>query len=218
MLPVLHLLGGWEESDREHHGLGFAPVPRQVLGGWPPQESCQDITKRDIFHYVYAVLHHPAYRERYAENLKRELPRIPLVSSRDAFQVLVEAGARLSKLHLEYESAPEFPLRRVEHAGVPWSYRVQKMKLARDKSSLQFNAAFSLSGIPAEPFEYRLGNRSALEWIIDQFQGKTDARSGLSSDPNRADDEEYVARLVRQVVWTSVETVKIVGAIGAVEL
>ena len=172
------------------------------------------VSKRDIFHYVYALLHHPHFRERYAENLKRELPRIPIVSAQAAFQVLAQAGATLSRLHLDFESADEFPLRRVEDRSEPFTYRVAKMKLARDKKSLQFNAGWALDGIPGEAFGYRLGNRSALEWVVDQFQVKEDARSGLGSDPNRGEDEEYVARLVKQVVWVSVETVKVVERIA----
>ena len=98
---------------------------------------------------------------------------------------------------------------------MPLSYRVEKMKLAKDKKSLRVNDSLTLAGIPPETFEYRLGNRSALEWIIDQYQVSEDKRSGIKSDPNRADDPEYIVRLVGQVVRVSVETVKIVKGLPA---
>lgn len=84
------------------------------------------------------------------------------------------------------------------------------MRLNKEKTALQVNDSLALAGIPPETFLYRLGNRSALEWIIDQYQVSEDKRSGIQSDPNRPDDEEYIVRLVGQVVYVSVETVKIV--------
>ncbi len=87
------------------------------------------------------------------------------------------------------------------------------MRLAKDKTALKVNASLTLAGIPPEVFHYRLGNRSTLEWVIDQYQVSEDKRSGIRSDPNRADDPEYIVRLVRQVVRVSVETVKIVNAL-----
>ena len=93
---------------------------------------------------------------------------------------------------------------------MPLSYVVEKMKLSADKTSLRVNDSLTLAGIPPAVFEYRLGNRSALDWVIDQFRGPEDKRSGIRSDPNRADDPEYIVRLVGQVVRVSVETVRIV--------
>lgn len=171
------------------------------------------VSKWDIFHYVYAVLHHPAYRERYRENLKRELPRIPLVPDAAAFRALVAAGARLADLHVQYEAAREYPLEWVENRAVPFSWRVTRMKLTPDKRGVVVNASLTLRGVPAEAFEYRLGNRSALEWVLDQYQVTTDKRSGLTSDPNQADDPEYIARLVGKVVTVSLATVETVRAL-----
>ncbi len=174
-----------------------------------------DVSKWDIFHYVYAVLHHPTYRDRYRENLKRELPRIPLVPDAAAFRALATAGARLADLHVAYEGASEYPLEWVENRAVPFSRRVARMKLTPDKRGVVVNESLTLRGVPAEAFEYRLGNRSALEWVIDQYQVTTDKRSGLTSDPNQADDPEYIARLVGKVVTVSVATVDIVRGLPA---
>ena len=94
---------------------------------------------------------------------------------------------------------------------MPLSYRVEKDAAdARTRRALVVNESLTLAGIPPEVFEYRLGNRTALEWVIDQYQVSTDKRSGITSDPNREDDPEYIVRLVGQVVRVSVETVKIV--------
>jgi predicted helicase len=96
---------------------------------------------------------------------------------------------------------------------VPLSYVVEKMKLSADKTSLRVNESLTLAGIPPQVFEYRLGNRSALEWVIDQYQVSEDKRSGIKSDPNRSDDPEYIVRLVGQAVRVSVETVKVVAGL-----
>ena len=95
------------------------------------------------------------------------------------------------------------------------SLRVEKMKLSPDKTMLIYSKGLTLEGIPQDCFAYRLGNRSALEWVIDQYQVATDRRSGIESDQNRLDDPEYIVRLVKQVVTVSVKTVKLVKeAIG----
>lgn len=174
----------------------------------------QKIDKWDIFHYVYGLLHHTGYRTKFADNLKRELPRIPFAASGGDFKAFAEAGRKLAKLHLDYEKLEPWPLKWTEEPGLPLSYRVEKMKLAKDKSSLRVNPSLTLGDIPPAVFEYRLGNRSALEWVIDQYQVSTDKRSGIVSDPNREEDPEYIVRLVGQVVRVSVETVEIVNAIS----
>jgi predicted helicase len=168
------------------------------------------ITKWDIFYYVYGLLHHPGYRQRYADNLKRELPRIPLAPD---FRAFASAGEKLARLHLEYENLEPWPLAWIEAPGVPLSYRVERMRLAKDKLALVVNDSLTLGCIPPAVFEYRLGNRSALDWVVDQYQVSEDKRSGICSDPNRADDPEYIVRLVGQVVRASVETVEIVNGL-----
>ena len=165
------------------------------------------ITKWDIFYYVYGLLHHPGYREKFADNLKRELPRIPFAPDFPAF---TSAGKQLAQLHLNYETLEPYALHWLESDDVPLSYRVDRMKLSKDKTALIVNDSLTLTDIPPDAFAYRLGNRSALEWVIDQYRLKTDKRSGIRSDPNRLDDEEYIVRLVGQVVRVSVETVEIV--------
>jgi predicted helicase len=171
------------------------------------------ITKLQIFHYVYALLHHPDYRVRFADNLKRDLPRIPFAPDFPAF---AEAGERLAHLHLDYEQLPPHPLEFVVNPGLSLSYRVEdKMRLSKDKRFLVVNPSLSLAGIPPEAFNYRLGNRSALEWVIDQYQVTEDPRSGIRLDPNRPDDPEYIVRLLAQVIRVSLETLEILRTLAA---
>ena len=169
-----------------------------------------EVSKHDIFHYVYAMLHHPQYRERYAENLKRELPRIPLLTDAAMFATCVRIGKQLMALHLQYEEAPEYPLTWLENKDVPINWRVEKMRLNPNKDTLIVNEWLTLTGIPPACFQYKLGNRSALEWVIDQYQVSTDTRSGITSDPNRLNDERYIVQLLGKVVTVSIETVQLV--------
>ena len=172
------------------------------------------ITKWDIFHYIYGLLHHPAYRNKYQANLKRELPRIPYASD---FRAFAKAGKRLAEIHVDYEKLDEYPLARVENPEEPLSWRVEKMRLSKDRDGIFYNDFLTLVGIPPEVFEYRLGNRSALEWVIDQYQVFTDKRSGITNDPNQLDDPEYIVRLIGQVITVSLETVKIVRSLPPCE-
>jgi len=107
------------------------------------------------------------------------------------------------------------PLQWIETEGVPLSYHVEKMRLSKDKTQLEVNDSLTLAKIPPEVFNYRLGNRSALDWVIDQYQISTDKRSGITRDANNPDDEVYIVRLVGQVAGVSIETVKTVNSLPA---
>jgi len=179
------------------------------------------VTKWDIFHYVYGLLHHPGYRKRYGANLKLDLPRLPLIRPW-SFGRVVEAGKRLLALHVGYEEAAEYPLGWEEQE--PFTWRVEKLRRTKDKRGVVINQSLTLWGIPERCDEYRLGNKSALDWVIDQYQVKRDKRSGLESDPNEwtgADGKqggEYVARLVCQVVQVSMQTVEEVEKLAEVDI
>lgn len=174
------------------------------------------ITKKDLFHYVYAVLHHPAYRQKYAANLRRGLPRIPFAPD---FAAFAKTGEKLAALHTGYESQKEYKLKRVEAKGVPADLRVERMKLSKDKTALIYNHWLTLAGIPSEAHDYRLGNRSALDWVIDQYRVERSKSNPdeIVSDPNRADDEGYIVRLIGQVVAVSVETMQLVSSLPPLE-
>jgi predicted helicase len=210
-----------------------------------------NMTRSDVFHYVYALFHHPVYRARYAENLKRELPRIPFVGGASAwredapadffplaaceqvqgnakashnskasgklFHIFADAGKRLITLHVNYESANEFPLRREENKEFKLDWRVEAMRLSKDKETLFYNDFLTLRGIPPEAYHYRLGNRSGLEWVIDQYRVTRDENGEIARDPNRLDDEQYILRLVGKVISVSVETVKITSSLPPIK-
>ena len=169
------------------------------------------ITKWGIFHYNYGLLHHPTYREKYEANLKRDLPHIPFIND---FWGFAKAGAQLAYLHVNYESQPEYDkLQFAQNPDTPLDWRVEKMKLSKDKTQIVYNDFLILDGIPKKAFDYRLGNRSALEWIINQYCVRIDKRSGILNDPNRADDPQYIVKLIGKVITVSLETVKIVEAL-----
>ncbi len=128
------------------------------------------------------------------------------------------AGKRLMELHIDYEQQAEYPLEQIEDPKTEISFRVTKMKLSKDKTELRYNDFLTLRGIPAGVYDYRLGNRSALEWIIDQYQVTTDKRSGIVNDLNREDDSKYILRLIGQVTTVSLETNAIIAALPTLGL
>jgi predicted helicase len=146
-----------------HHNQD-RPNRRENITGWALAQfrvryADPSITKWDIFHYIYAVLHHPEYRERYAANLRRELPRIPfasvpsvssVVKDLEVFRTLAKAGQRLAEIHVHYEQQPEYPLTKKEKEGEKLDWRVTKMRLTKDKTALIYNQFLTLSGIPPE--------------------------------------------------------------------
>ena len=122
----------------------------------------------------------------------------------------------MADIHVNYESQPEYDkLNPIETPGMQVDLSVDRMKFSKDKTRLKYNEFLTLEGIPAEVFAYRLGNRSALEWVVDQYRVKIDKRSGIKNDPNRGEDPEYILRLIGQVITVSLETVDIVNRLPA---
>jgi predicted helicase len=196
----------------------------------------EGITKDDIFFYVYGVLHSPEYRDTYSSDLKKMLPRIPLV--RD-FMGYAQSGRALSDLHLGYESVQPFPLDGLDAKpqGDPYSfYEVGDRKMSFGKAGLEqmgagrrhngsiihFNERITVRGIPEDAYRYMLGSRSAIEWIIDRYYVKTDKDSGIVNDPNdwsrEVGDPRYILDLLARVVTVSVETMKIVDALPPLDI
>lgn len=187
------------------------------------------ISKEDLFYYVYGLLHSPEYKARFEADLKKQLPRIPFAKD---FWTFCKAGRELAGWHLNYESVEPYPL---SHAGeLPLGetalYRVQKMawarkrvdgKLTDDKTTLIYNSRISLTGIPPEALEYVVNGKPAIEWVIERYQVTTDKDSGILNDPNdwaaEHGDPTYICDLVKRVVRVSVETVRIVKALPALE-
>jgi predicted helicase len=123
------------------------------------------------------------------------------------------------ELHIDYEKQPEYKLEQIEDPKAEVTFRVERMRLnSKDKSELRYNDFLTLRGIPAAAFDYRLGNRSALEWVIDQYRVSTDTRSGIVNDPNREDDDKYILRLIGQVITVSLETQQIIAGLPSLNL
>ena len=171
------------------------------------------LTKWDIFHYVYGLLHHPGYRTKFADNLKKSLPRIPFAPD---FRAFADAGKELAALHVDYEKLEPHPLTFVEAAGVRTGLPRHRQDEAVNKEDgatrerLAYACGYSEASIPEVPAS---ATARQLGWVIDQYQVIEDKRSGIKSDPNRPDDPEYIVRLVGQVVKVSLETVRIVAAL-----
>jgi predicted helicase len=174
-------------------------------------EHYQDdsIGKEDIFHYTYAVLHNPAYRRKYETNLKREFPRVPFY--RD-FHKWAKWGRTLTDLHINYESAEPYPLKRIETAqkDAPKA----KLRAVPEKGEIILDDNTTLSGVPAKAWDYTLGNRSALHWILDQYKEKTPKDKTIAEKFNTyifSDYKEPVIDLLKRVCTVSVKTVDIVN-------
>jgi predicted helicase len=171
----------------------------------------QKITKDDIFHYVYGVLHDPVYREKYAINLKREFPRIPFYPD---FQQWAAWGKRLMDIHIGYEAVEPWPLERIDIA-VGTSVNKAILKADKDNGSIRLDGVTTLTGVPRAAWEYRLGNRSGLEWILDQYKDKKPKDPTIAAKFNTyrfADYKEKVIDLLARVTRVSVETMEIVEA------
>ena len=170
-----------------------------------------DVTADDVFHYVYGLLHAPDYASRFASELGKMIPRIPMVEDFSAF---VNAGAELAKWHLGYESVEPWPLKGLPDQGAdPKTLRVEKMRFAskEDRSVIVVNDYVTLSGIPEEAHRYQVNGRSALEWILDRYQVRVDKASGIRNDPNTwSEDPRYIVDLVARIVRVSLESVAII--------
>ncbi len=175
------------------------------------------ITKDSIFAYCYAVLHDPLYREKYALNLKREFPRIPFYPD---FDLWVKWGEALLKLHIDYEKVKPAKLTRVDTPApkrAEGTHPKPKLKSAPDLGQIQIDEDTQLSGIPCKAWEYRLGNRSAIDWVLDQHKEKTPRDPTIRAKFNTyrfADYKESCIDLLAKVVAVSVATVAITQAMA----
>ncbi len=176
----------------------------------------KNITKKNIFHYTYAVLHNPTYRQKYELNLKREFPRLPFYEN---FQEWVNWGKKLMELHINYETITPFPLKRIDLPLRGEKDNTPKAKLKADKvkGKIILDDITTLEGIPKIAWEYRLGNRCALEWILDQYKEKKPKDPTIAARFNTyrfADYKEKVIDLLQRVCRVSVETMEIIQEMG----
>ena len=183
------------------------------------------VTKEDIFYYVYGLLHSPDYRATFATDLKKSLPRLPLVEKADDFWAFSKAGRELADLHLNYETIEPYRKCIVSFApltnkGDKINYHVEKMRFGKidsktaDKSVIYYNNSITITGIPAKAYEYVANGKSAIEWVMERYAITTDKKSGITNDPNdwarEHNDEKYILSLLLRVINVSVQTVEIV--------
>lgn len=195
----------------------------------------EPITKDDLFYYTYGLLHSPDYRDRYADNLSKELPRIPAVKGIESFRAFVEAGRKLGDLHVGYESVEPYPISivqgdlRLANIDDPEAfYRVEQMKFAGkrpklDKTTVIYNANITMTGIPLDAYEYVVNGKPALEWVMERQSVKTDKASSIVNDANRyaietVGDPAYPLLLFQRVITVSLETMKIVRSLPALDI
>jgi len=188
-------------------GTRISNVTDWGLKQFTTQYQNENISREDIFHYAYGVLHNPAYRKKYETNLKREFPRIPFY--RD-FRKWADWGKELADLHISYENADPYPLEihEIAHKENPKA----KLRAAEEKGEIILDENTSLSGIPDKAWEYRLGTRSALHWILDQYREKTPKDKTVAEQFNTyrfADYKETVTDLLKRVCTVSVKTADI---------
>jgi predicted helicase len=262
-LPDLHVTGAgsggqffprwtWEYIDSEGFDFGG---DGDVLDGYRRVDNVTDVTlsrwrdaygrewsKDDVFFYCYGLLHSPHYRETYAADLRKMLPRIPLVESTEDACAFADAGRSLSDLHVGYESVELYPIEGLYPGDAPageaaydfFAVGDKKMRFGKptaeqkaagekvDRSVIHYNDRVTLAGIPEEAYRYQLGSRSAIEWIIDRYYVRTDKPSGIVNDPNdrsrEVGDPRYIIDLFARVVTVSVETMQIVDGLPGLEI
>lgn len=178
-----------------------------------------DVTREDIFYYVYGFLHLPSYRARFGAELKKSLPRIILVDDAEKFWSLSRAGRELAEIHLNYETQEPA---QVEILGAErGNFAVKKLRLSKDKTTLTYNSDIKIKNIPPRSFEYVVNGRSPLEWIIDRYQVKTDKASGIINNPNdwslEHDNPRYILDLILSSLTVSLKTLDIVDGLPSVD-
>lgn len=195
----------------------------------------EQISKEDLFYYVYGILHSQDYRERFADNLGKELPRIPAVKKGTDFWAFSKAGRALAELHLNYETVELYPLT-IEAKGklTDADYRVEKMKFAKkkdpetgknvnDRSTVIYNGKITLKDIPEAAWDYVVNGKAALDWVMERQAVRIDKASGIVNDANdwaieTMGNPKYPLELFQRVVTVSLETQKIVNSLPALDI
>ena len=227
-------------------------IQRDGITDWILQEvrnrygRSKEITKEHIFYYVYGLLHSPQYRERFAADLKKSLPRIPIVEKLEDFLSFYKAGKKLADLHLNYETVPAYEgvhvvmegkeeeefrgnlaadYKPIYHIKTDFDYyAVDKMKFPKkgQKDTIIYNQNIRIENIPAEAYEYVVNGKSAIEWIMERYQQTQDKKSLIKNNPNdwsiEHNQPRYILDLLLSVITLSCETVEIVNTLPKLDL
>jgi len=239
----LYLYDEPEFHDAESHSADLFSAPAKTgrqrrdaltdegLAHFQAAYDGEKISKEDVFYYVYGLLHSPDYRERYTDNLSKELPRIPAVKTAKDFWHFSKAGRDLAELHLNYETVKPYPVKMVvsgKTALTDADYRVEKMKYAKtgkdkDLTTMIYNHRITLTGIPLEAYDYVVNGKPALDWVVERQCVKTDKDSGIVNDANdwaidTMHNPKYPLELFMRVITVSVETMKIVKGLPKLDI
>ena len=195
----------------------------------------ETITKEDLFYYVYGLLHSEDYRSTFADNLSKELPRIPTVKTATDFWAFTAAGRKLGNLHVGYETVEPHPVTvaqgdlRLAHIPDPQAFfHVTKMRFggsgkAKDKTTITYNSNITITNIPEAAYDYVVNGKPAIEWVMERQAVKEDPTSGITNDANRyavetVGDPRYPFDLLCRVITVSLETVQIVGGLPKLDI
>ena len=232
-----------KEENNENYQRRDA-ITDEALAHFKAAYPNEDFGKEDIFYYIYGLLHSEEYREKYADNLSKQLPRIPCVKSAVDFWAFSQAGLELAELHLNYETVPMYQnalfkgglklLNDQISGGVGEDFYVEKMKFGKkmdeetgkkvdDKTTVIYNSQFTLTNIPEEAYDYVVNGKPALEWVMERQSVKTDKASGIINDANdwaieTMNNPRYPMELFLRVVTVSLETMRIVRALPKLEI
>ena len=257
-LPDLHYIGDtqcfplywYEEKKTEivtaslfeeptEHSSEQRWVRRNGITDWMLREvrsrfgNAKALTREDIFYYIYGVLHSEEYRTRFADDLRKALPRIPIVERLEDFMAFSKAGRQLAEMHLHYESykqpEEEQPAEQTEpsDADKEWMYdryRVEKMSWPNksDRSVIAYNEHVVIEDIPKRAYDYIVNGKSAIEWLMERYAVTTDKKSGITNDPNlwcrEQGNPRYILNLLRSVIHLSVDTMRIVRQLPSLAL
>lgn len=210
-------------------------ITDQGLAHFQAAYPAEAITRDDVFYYVYGLLHSADYRARFADNLTKQLPRIPAVKNTSDFWAFAKAGRTLGNLHCDYEQVEPYPVTYKQGSlelatirDLKSFYRVEKMKFGGkrpniDKTTVVYNSNITMTGIPLEAYDYVVNSKPALEWVMERQCVKTDKDSGIVNDANRyaietVGDPAYPLKLFQRVITVSLETMKIVRALPKLDI
>ncbi len=232
-LYASEITSAYLQTDRYGY-IRESAISETALSAFSKQIAPPIFSADDLFYYIYGVLHVPSYREKFAANLSKELPRIPLPKNSEQFWTLAEAGRKLGDLHVDYEDAQEYPIDFERGGWEPndeinseeW-FRVVKMKHPgtgrnKDRTQIIYNDYITIQNIPEEAYDYVVNGKSAIAWVMERQGVKTDKDSQIVNDANRfaietMKDPAYPLRLLAKVITVSLETITIVDGLREID-
>ena len=234
-IPNLHLLDSGQcfplyiyNSYEDEIGDNFKDgISDTALSHFKQAYPSSSFSKEDIFYYIYGLLHSPEYRERYADNLTKELPRIPCVNKAKDFWEFSQAGRNLAELHINYETVDCYPVKldKDNKQLTDNDYKVTKMKFIKkgEKTTVVYNSHITIREIPPEAYDYVVNGKPALEWVMERQAVTTDKKSGIVNDANlwateTMNDAKYPLELFQRVITVSIETMKIVNSLPKLDI